>query len=261
MNNDTPDVIPFAFDGHDVRAIRRDSQAWLVAKDVCDALSISNSRDAVSRLDDDEKNTVAITDGTPGNPNKTVINEAGCYRLVFTSRKESAERFKRWLAHDVLPEIRQTGSYNGTGRRDEGEGSSMTPIEALAETTQHLAEMERRQQELDGRLSDLEERRREADRQLRRLPDAKTTAPEKDDRSRLNEIVRAYAQSTGTFPQHAWRTLYKEINYRLHVNVHQRAENRGIRKIQVLEDDGLLRKAYAVARKVFGHALGDRFTA
>jgi hypothetical protein len=199
---------------------------------------------------------------TPGGlQHITVINEAGCYRLVFTSRKESAERFKRWLAHDVLPEIRQTGSYNGGGRRGEEEGSSMTPIEALAETTQHLAEMERRQQELDGRLSDLEERRREADRQLRRLPDAKAKAPEKDDRSRLNEIVRAYAQSTGTFPQHAWRTLYKEVNYRLHVNVHQRAENRGIRKIQVLEDDGLLRKAYAVARKVFGHALGDRFTA
>jgi len=254
MNTDDQNVIPFKFDGHDVRVIRRDGEAWLVAKDVCNALSIRNSRDAIQRLDNDEKG-VATTD-TPGGPQQTtVINEAGCYRLVFTSRKESAERFKRWLAHEVLPEIRQTGSYGGGGKK------SMTPIEALAETTQHLAEMERRQQEIDGRLSDLEERRREADRQLRRLPDAKAEATEKDDRSRLNEIVRAYAQSTGTFPQHAWRTLYKEINYRLHVNVHQRAENRGIRKIQVLEDDGLLCKAYAVARKVFGHALGDRFAA
>jgi prophage antirepressor-like protein len=252
MNTDDQNVIPFEFDGHDVRAIRRDGEAWLVARDVTDALRIDRTQ--IRRLDDDEKGVHKVH--TPGGQQEmSVINEAGAYRLVFTSRKESAERFKRWLAHEVLPEIRQTGSYNG------GDEAGMTPIEALAETTKHLAEMERRQQELDGRLSDLEERRRKADRQLRRLPDAKAEAPEKDDRSRLNEIVRAYAQSTGTFPQHAWRTLYKEINYRLHVNVHQRAENRGIRKIQVLEDDGLLRKAYAVARKVFGHALGDRFAA
>lgn len=32
------------------------------------------------------------------------INEAGVYRLIFTSRKPEAEAFKRWLAHEVLPE-------------------------------------------------------------------------------------------------------------------------------------------------------------
>ena len=41
----------------------------------------------------------------------TVISEAGVYRLVFKSRKPVAERFKRWLAHDVIPSIRKTGAY------------------------------------------------------------------------------------------------------------------------------------------------------
>lgn len=48
---------------------------WFIAKDVCNILEISNNRDAISQLDNDEKNTVAIPDGIPGNPNKTIISE------------------------------------------------------------------------------------------------------------------------------------------------------------------------------------------
>jgi hypothetical protein len=41
-----------------------------------------------------------------------IVSEPGVYRLVFRSRKAEAERFKRWLAHDVLPQIRRTGRYD-----------------------------------------------------------------------------------------------------------------------------------------------------
>ena len=94
-----------------LRAIERDGEPWFVAKDVCDALSIANSRDALARLDDDEKNTVALTDGTPGNPNKTIVNEPGLYILVLSSRKPEARAFKRWITHEVIPAIRRTGGY------------------------------------------------------------------------------------------------------------------------------------------------------
>ena len=46
-------------------------------QDVCRALEIQNRRDAASRLDNDEKNTVVLTDGIPGNPNKTIVNKSG----------------------------------------------------------------------------------------------------------------------------------------------------------------------------------------
>ena len=58
-----------------VRVVERDGEPWFVAADVCRALDVVNSRDAVARLDADEKNTVVFTDGTPGNPQKTVVNE------------------------------------------------------------------------------------------------------------------------------------------------------------------------------------------
>lgn len=67
-----------------------DGEPWFVAADVCRALEISNSRDAVARLDEDEKNTVVLTDGNRGNPNMTIVNEPGLYTLVLGSRKPEA---------------------------------------------------------------------------------------------------------------------------------------------------------------------------
>jgi hypothetical protein len=61
-------------------------------------------------LDDDEKG-VHNTDTPGGEQTVIVISEPGVYRLVFRSRKPEAERFKRWLAHEVLPKLRRTGRY------------------------------------------------------------------------------------------------------------------------------------------------------
>lgn len=94
-----------------IRTMNIDGEPWFVAVDVCNALEISNSRDAVARLDDDEKNTVALTDGIRGNPNKVIVNEPGLYSLVLGSRKPEAKAFKRWITHEVIPSIRKHGAY------------------------------------------------------------------------------------------------------------------------------------------------------
>lgn len=95
-----------------VRIIIQDNEPWFVAKDVCDCLEINNSRQALSRLDDDEKNSVILNDGIPGNPEKSIVNEYGLYSLVMSSRKPEAKEFKRWITHEVLPALRRTGSYS-----------------------------------------------------------------------------------------------------------------------------------------------------
>jgi prophage antirepressor-like protein len=106
---------PFSFEGLDVRIIQIDGDPWFVAGDVCEALGLENSRQVVSRLDEDEKNTVHIADGNRGNPNQTIISEPGLYSLIGSSKKPEAQRFKRWVNHEVLPTIRKTGSYAGEG--------------------------------------------------------------------------------------------------------------------------------------------------
>lgn len=94
----------------DVRTVTRDGEPWFVAADVCRALEVVNNRDAVSRLDDDEKDVVS-TDTLGGVQSVTIINEAGLYSLVLGSRKPEARAFKRWITHDVVPAIRRHGMY------------------------------------------------------------------------------------------------------------------------------------------------------
>lgn len=104
-------IIPFSFEGHEVRVTTHNDEAHWVLADVCAVLEIGNSRKAASRLDDDEKG-VTISDTLGGPQEMTTINESGLWSLVLTSRKPEARRFKKWLTSKVLPTIRRTGSYN-----------------------------------------------------------------------------------------------------------------------------------------------------
>lgn len=94
-----------------VRAVRGDDgEPMFVAKDVCTALEVKNSRDAIARLDNDERGVVLID--TPGGEQQMqAVNEAGLYVLVLSSRKPEARAFKRWVTHEVLPALRREGAY------------------------------------------------------------------------------------------------------------------------------------------------------
>ena len=110
----------FQFSQSPVRVITQDGEPWFVAKDLCQILELSNVGQALSRLDDDEKNTIILNDGTPGNPNTAVVTESGMYALVLGSRKPEAKAFRKWVTATVLPEIRRTGSYQGGSGQAEG---------------------------------------------------------------------------------------------------------------------------------------------
>ena len=103
----------FNFENHEVRSLLLNNEPWFVGKDVADVLGYKNQRDAISKhVDSEDKNTVAIHDGiTRGNPNQTIINESGLYALIFGSKLESAQKFKRWVTSEVLPALRKTGQY------------------------------------------------------------------------------------------------------------------------------------------------------
>lgn len=100
----------------EVRTVIREGQPWFVAADVCRVLEIDPT--ATRRLDEDEKDTLRLTQGTSGNPNVTIVNEPGLYSLVLGSRKPEAKAFKRWITHEVIPAIRKTGAYGLTLPQD-----------------------------------------------------------------------------------------------------------------------------------------------
>lgn len=95
-----------------VRVITKDGEPWFVGKDIAEVLGYSNSRDAlITHVDEEDRNTVAISDGKRGNPNQTIINESGLYSLILGSKLPSAKKFKKWVTSDVLPSIRKHGMY------------------------------------------------------------------------------------------------------------------------------------------------------
>lgn len=93
-----------------VRTMMISGSPWFVAKDVCECLGITKHRDAVSRLDGDERGSVEV-DTLGGTQQMAAVNEYGLYSLVLSSRKPSAKAFKRWITHEVIPAIRKHGAY------------------------------------------------------------------------------------------------------------------------------------------------------
>lgn len=112
------DFTIFKFGDSEIRVINRCGEPWFVAKDVCDALTLTNSRKALTALDDDEKGvTLSYTLG--GEQNLSIVSESGMYTLVLRCRdavnKGSVpHKFRKWVTAEVLPSIRKTGSYGNT---------------------------------------------------------------------------------------------------------------------------------------------------
>lgn len=81
-----------------------------VASDVAKWIGITNYRDMVTPLDDDEKG-VGIID-TPGGPQqKLTVTEFGLYEILMLSRKPRAKEFKKGIK-EILRELRLTGAVN-----------------------------------------------------------------------------------------------------------------------------------------------------
>lgn len=136
-----------------IRTVNVDNTPWFVAKDVCDILEIGNPSQALSRLEDDEKNTIILNEGI-GNPNKAIISESGFYTLVLSSRKKIAKPFRLWVTREVLPQIRQTGGYIPIKEEEPNEVFLARAVQIANETIKHKDEIIANQKK---RIESLEE--------------------------------------------------------------------------------------------------------
>lgn len=95
----------------EIRAVEIDGEPWFVGKDVAAGLGYKDTVNALkSHVDDEDKAGWQITTQF-GEKEATIINESGVYSLIFSSKLESAKKFKRWVTAEVLPTIRKTGAY------------------------------------------------------------------------------------------------------------------------------------------------------
>lgn len=153
------DMAPFQYGDVSVRAVLVDGNPWFVTAHVLALLDLNRS--SIASLDDDEKGVHTVD--TPGGPQQvSVISESGLYSLILRSRKPEAKAIKRWITHEVLPQIRRTGQY-GIPALDLSD--PLAAIEAAtARTSQaiEIAKAERVRADKAERRAEVESRHRKA---------------------------------------------------------------------------------------------------
>lgn len=135
-----------------LRTVEKNGELWWVLKDVCELFGVRNHHNIATRLDADEKDGVHMADPMGRMQETTVVNEPGLYSVLFSmspnqvrgipdelveKRKQQLKDFKRWVTHEVLPSIRQTGSYSVQPQQ-------LTPAQLIAAQAQVLVDMEQK---------------------------------------------------------------------------------------------------------------------
>ncbi len=103
-----------------IRSELIDGEPWFVAKDISDVLGYSDAQALTRRLDSDEKSNLRDLLKTDTGQNlrelglrydTLLVSESGMYSAILWSQKSEAKPFRKWVTSEVLPSIRETGSY------------------------------------------------------------------------------------------------------------------------------------------------------
>lgn len=98
----------------EIRTVLIDGEPWFVGRDIAVSLGYGKGTAPTNALkkhvfDDDKQLIKMVSQGQERQ--MLVINESGVYSLIFGSKLETAQVFKRWVTKEVLPSIRKTGTY------------------------------------------------------------------------------------------------------------------------------------------------------
>jgi prophage antirepressor-like protein len=220
----TDKVVPFDFNGFEVRTLGTWDAPLFVAADVCAALGIVDVSNACKNLDDDEKGAATVR--TPGgNQELLAVSESGLYSLILRSRKPQAKNFKKWITSEVIPSIRKTGSYSVTSDYESQPSPRLLQLqeavreaECVALLAGHMSDTAKRIASVHLELGDIDPRQAQMliDRTMQRALSDNTLPPANAPRlSGAVEIAENLGFRVGkeenTLGKHvakAWRAAY-----------------------------------------------------
>lgn len=117
------------FEGQAIATIDWDNVLLFLPQQIGASLEFADPGRFVKKLNEygleEGRHTVRFTNGNlatlkaalgpdvidPRTPSLVLLTEAGLYRALMRSRAKNAEPFQEWLASEVLPQLRKTGSY------------------------------------------------------------------------------------------------------------------------------------------------------
>lgn len=130
-----------------VRMVEIKGKPYFVGKDIACALGYSDTAQAIRNHC---KGVVEMTTPTNGGEQTLkVITEGDVYRLIVRSKLPTAERFEKWVMDEVLPSLRETGTYSVAEKLD----SYM--IENPVERAQRWIEEQKEKMQLEEKVTEL----------------------------------------------------------------------------------------------------------
>lgn len=243
LANTNNNLSTFYFGDNAIRVVVQDEDLWFVLDDICSALNLTNPSVSVKALDEDERSKFNL--GRQGETN--VVNEYGLYNLILGSRKEEAKQFKRWITHEVIPQIRKTGTYSVIKVEE------LSPeLQMFNKIFQSVAAQQLQMKSLEGTIQNIKE----------------TVILTPDNwREDINRMVNKIAMAIGDKKFREVRTeSYDLLQKRAGVNLNKRLDNLKIRlmkqgasqttigkanKLDVIEADAKLREIYLAIIKEY----------
>ncbi|WP_424138192.1 BRO-N domain-containing protein [Roseomonas chloroacetimidivorans] len=108
----TPALLPFAFEGKEVRVVTIGGEPHFAGRDVADRLGYADATNAMKQHCRGVVKHHPIVDALGREQKARVLTEPDVLRLIISSNLPAAERFERFVFEEVLPTIRKTGSYS-----------------------------------------------------------------------------------------------------------------------------------------------------
>lgn len=227
------EVFQFPETGQGIRTVLVDGEPWFVAADICNPLGFRDAANAVRSLQADERQHSEVS--TADGPRRMLlVNESGIYALIFRSRNERAQRFRKWVTAEVLPAVRRTGRYEATA----------------APTAQEIAESVSRKQ-LALMVFEAEEAKERSDARAERAEASLAVAAPKA------EAFDTFMDADGTYSM-------EQVAKMLHgeTGLGRNRMFKRLRELSVLEDNNLPYQRYAhhfhVVASSFEHSDGRR---
>ncbi len=239
----------YYFEGMDVRVVVKDGSLLWALADIGRALGFGNIHSSVNKLPESEK-VLHILDTHGGKQEMLMVTEPGLYRLIFRSIKPSAQRFQNWVFTDVLPSIREKGSYQLPNEYLDATQNVFNGITALLEDQSSSIEELRtivyeQKKTIDALLSILPacsglsiQRRNKIAKEIGRVKEGDSVSLSngevKSKRSRLNDLVSQISYQSGISRQKIYQGCY-DVLMLLGIDVYALKTDEDTNYLDVLE--------------------------
>ena len=237
-------------------------EPYFVGKDVAECLGYVNASRAVSTHVDEEDRILETIEAHTQNGNvvktqTTLINESGLYSLILSSKLPSAKEFKRWVTSEVLPTLRETGSYSTI------QSQSMSMEDIIIYQMQQSKMMKEQLEQTKTVAIEAKATAEQATKQMEAVRDAMLLDHDSW-RKECTALINKIAQGRGNDYSSAHREAYQLTEQRGRADLKRRVRNKqdalrregmskskidAVKPIDVIAEDARLKQIYIAVVK------------